>query len=80
LPAVAEVLPAPDGGGHRRTCERIPATAVQAMWPGSVIVDLAAELGDNCELTAPGEEVVREGFDRQADSSGQDAVVTVETP
>ena len=39
----------------------IPASAVQAMRPGSVIVDLAAEMGGNCELTVPGEEVVREG-------------------
>jgi len=39
----------------------IPASAVQAMRPGSVIVDLAAEAGGNCELTEPGEEVVREG-------------------
>jgi NAD(P) transhydrogenase subunit alpha len=39
----------------------IPATAVAAMRPGSVIVDLAAEAGGNCELTEPGEEVVREG-------------------
>src|SRR5436190_5164698 len=35
----------------------IPATAVRAMRPGSVIVDLAAETGGNCELTKPGEEV-----------------------
>jgi H+-translocating NAD(P) transhydrogenase subunit alpha len=39
----------------------IPASAVKAMRPGSVIVDLAAETGGNCELTEPGEEVVREG-------------------
>ncbi len=39
----------------------IPASAVKAMRPGSVIVDLAAEAGGNCELTVPGEEVVREG-------------------
>jgi NAD(P) transhydrogenase subunit alpha len=39
----------------------IPASAVAAMNPGSVIVDLAAEAGGNCELTEPGEEVVREG-------------------
>ena len=38
----------------------IPASAVTAMRPGSVIVDLAAEAGGNCELTEPGEEVVRE--------------------
>jgi proton-translocating NAD(P)+ transhydrogenase subunit alpha len=36
----------------------IPASAVEAMSPGSVIVDLAAEAGGNCELTKPGEEVV----------------------
>ncbi|HVD49507.1 MAG TPA: hypothetical protein VNB50_05720, partial [Gaiellaceae bacterium] len=29
--------------------------------PGSVIVDLAAEAGGNCELTEPGEIAVREG-------------------
>src|ERR671936_63612 len=35
----------------------IPTTAVAAMRPGSVIVDLAAEAGGNCELTEPGEVV-----------------------
>jgi H+-translocating NAD(P) transhydrogenase subunit alpha len=39
----------------------IPASAVGAMRPGSVIVDLAADTGGNCELTEPGEVVVREG-------------------
>jgi NAD(P) transhydrogenase subunit alpha len=39
----------------------IPASAVAAMRPGSVVVDLAAEAGGNCELTEPGEVVVREG-------------------
>jgi NAD(P) transhydrogenase subunit alpha len=39
----------------------IPATAVSGMRPGSVIVDLAAEAGGNCELTEPGSEVEREG-------------------
>jgi proton-translocating NAD(P)+ transhydrogenase subunit alpha len=33
----------------------ISADAVHAMEPGSVIVDLAAEAGGNCELTKPGE-------------------------
>jgi NAD(P) transhydrogenase subunit alpha len=33
----------------------IPASAVELMKPGSVIVDLAAEAGGNCELTKPGE-------------------------
>jgi NAD(P) transhydrogenase subunit alpha len=40
----------------------IPASAVRRMRPGSVVVDLAAEAGGNCELTVPGEEVVREGI------------------
>ena len=35
--------------------------AVRAMRPGSVIVDLAAEMGGNCALTEPGETVVRNG-------------------
>jgi NAD(P) transhydrogenase subunit alpha len=33
----------------------IPAAAVEGMKPGSVIVDLAAEAGGNCELARPGE-------------------------
>ena len=39
----------------------ITAAMVQSMKPGSVIVDLAAEQGGNCELTVPGEAVVRHG-------------------
>ena len=39
----------------------ITAEMVQAMKPGSVIVDLAGEQGGNCELTVPGEAVVRNG-------------------
>jgi NAD(P) transhydrogenase subunit alpha len=34
---------------------------VEAMRPGGVIVDLAAPAGGNCELTVPGETVVRHG-------------------
>ena len=34
---------------------------VARMLPGSVIVDLAAERGGNCELTRPGENVVQQG-------------------
>jgi NAD(P) transhydrogenase subunit alpha len=37
----------------------ITEEAVFAMRPGSVIVDLAAETGGNCELTVPGETVER---------------------
>jgi NAD(P) transhydrogenase subunit alpha len=39
----------------------IPASAVERMRPGSVIVDLAAETGGNCELTKPGEIVEHGG-------------------
>ncbi len=38
----------------------IGAEMVASMRPGSVIVDLAAEAGGNCELTEPGATVVRE--------------------
>jgi NAD(P) transhydrogenase subunit alpha len=37
----------------------VTAEAVEAMKPGSVIVDLAGESGGNCELTEPGETVVK---------------------
>jgi NAD(P) transhydrogenase subunit alpha len=39
----------------------ITAEMVQTMRPGSVIVDMAAEQGGNCELTVPGQAVVRHG-------------------
>ena len=39
----------------------ITADMVKSMKPGSVIVDMAAEQGGNCELTVPGEAVVRHG-------------------
>jgi NAD(P) transhydrogenase subunit alpha len=39
----------------------ISAEMVRSMKPGSVIVDMAAEQGGNCELTVPGEVVVRHG-------------------
>jgi len=39
----------------------IPAAAVHAMKPGSVIVDLAAEAGGNCELAKPGETYTTDG-------------------
>jgi NAD(P) transhydrogenase subunit alpha len=37
----------------------VTAAAVEAMKPGSVIVDLAGESGGNCELTEPGQVVVK---------------------
>ena len=39
----------------------ITAEMVQSMRPGSVIVDMAAERGGNCELTEPGQAVVKHG-------------------
>ena len=39
----------------------ISADMVRSMRPGSVIVDLAAEQGGNCELTVPGEAVTIQG-------------------
>ena len=39
----------------------VTAEMVAAMPPGSVIVDLAAERGGNCELTQPDETIVRHG-------------------
>jgi len=45
----------------RRAPILVTAEAVRAMRTGSVIVDVAAETGGNCELTRPGEEVVESG-------------------
>ncbi len=39
----------------------ITAEMVRSMKPGSVIVDMAAEQGGNCELTEPGQVVVKHG-------------------
>lgn len=39
----------------------VTAEMVRRMHPGSVIVDIAAERGGNCELTRPGETVVERG-------------------
>jgi H+-translocating NAD(P) transhydrogenase subunit alpha len=39
----------------------ITAEMVRSMKPGSVIVDMAAERGGNCELTEPGKVVVKHG-------------------
>ena len=37
----------------------VTAAAVEAMKPGSVVIDLAGESGGNCELTEPGQVVVK---------------------
>ena len=43
----------------RRAPILVTAESVEKMKPGSVIVDLAGETGGNCELTEPGEVVVK---------------------
>jgi NAD(P) transhydrogenase subunit alpha len=43
----------------RRAPILVTEEAVTKMKPGSVIVDLAAEAGGNCELTEPGQTVIR---------------------
>jgi NAD(P) transhydrogenase subunit alpha len=45
----------------RKAPRLVSKEMVAAMRPGSVIVDLAAEGGGNCELTKPGETVVESG-------------------
>lgn len=45
----------------RRAPVLITGDMVRDMRPGSVIVDVAAETGGNCELTRPGETVVEHG-------------------
>jgi NAD(P) transhydrogenase subunit alpha len=43
----------------RKAPTLVTAEAVEGMKPGSVVVDLAGESGGNCELTEPGEVVVK---------------------
>jgi H+-translocating NAD(P) transhydrogenase subunit alpha len=43
----------------RRAPILVTAAAVESMKPGSVVVDMAGESGGNCELTEPGETVVK---------------------
>jgi H+-translocating NAD(P) transhydrogenase subunit alpha len=43
----------------RKAPTLVTASAVERMRPGSVVVDLAGETGGNCELTEPGEVVVK---------------------
>jgi proton-translocating NAD(P)+ transhydrogenase subunit alpha len=45
----------------RRAPILVSAKAVEGMKPGSVIVDLAGEAGGNCELSEPGQSVIRHG-------------------
>lgn len=59
--AASDVVIATASVPGRRAPLLVTREMVAAMHPGSVIVDLAAERGGNCELTRPGEEVVFQG-------------------
>jgi NAD(P) transhydrogenase subunit alpha len=45
----------------RKAPTLVTTEMVEAMQPGSVIVDLAAERGGNCELTQPGQTITHRG-------------------
>jgi H+-translocating NAD(P) transhydrogenase subunit alpha len=47
----------------KRAPTLVTADMVAAMQPGSVIIDIAADMGGNCELTQPGETVLRHGVE-----------------
>jgi H+-translocating NAD(P) transhydrogenase subunit alpha len=57
----ADVVIATANVPGRRAPVMVTSDMVQKMKPGSVIVDLAAESGGNCQLTEPGADVVRHG-------------------
>ncbi len=59
--AQADVVVATANVPGRRAPVLVSADMVREMKPGSVIVDLAAEGGGNCELTRPGETTVAHG-------------------
>lgn len=56
--AVAEVVICTAAIPGRRSPQIINKAMVDAMKPGAVIVDIAAEGGGNCELTEPGKTIV----------------------
>ncbi len=45
----------------KKAPQLVTAVMVRAMSPGSIIIDLAAEQGGNCELTKPGATIVENG-------------------
>ncbi len=59
--AAADVVITTASVPGRRAPLLVTTAMVEAMRPGSVIVDLAAESGGNCELSRPGEDVVHGG-------------------
>jgi H+-translocating NAD(P) transhydrogenase subunit alpha len=59
--AAADILITTAAVPGRPAPKLVGADMVRAMRPGSVIVDMAAETGGNCELTEPGQVVVKDG-------------------
>lgn len=59
--AQADVLITTAAVPGRPSPKIIPASTVEKMKPGAVIIDLAAEGGGNCELTQPGETITHNG-------------------
>ena len=53
----------------------ITADMARAMTPGSVIVDVAAERGGNCELTRPGETITNQGITIMGPSSAAPSAI-----
>lgn len=60
--AASDVVITTAGVPGKRAPRLITKEMVEAMAPGSVIVDVVADLGGNCELTAPGETVEHNGI------------------
>ncbi len=59
--AQADVLITTAAVPGRPSPKIIPASTVEKMKPGAVIIDLAAEGGGNCELTQPGQTITHNG-------------------
>lgn len=59
--AAADVLITTAAVPGRPAPKIVPASTVEKMKPGAVIIDLAAEGGGNCELTRPGQTIVQHG-------------------
>jgi H+-translocating NAD(P) transhydrogenase subunit alpha len=59
--AAADILITTAAVPGRPAPKLVSAEMVSAMKPGSVVVDLAAETGGNCELSVPGQVIERDG-------------------
>ena len=59
--AAADILITTAAVPGRPAPKLVSSEMVRAMKPGSVVVDLAAETGGNCELSVPGQVIERDG-------------------